>query len=158
TGGLLRSLLVLALSDQTHVVGRAPSILAFAERIGLGSVVYWAVERTFFAQFCGGSTADQAAAMAMQLAQNGIGCILDLSVEADNSGDASPTVDGWKPKIENTFQRYSQSILATSSVPGGFIAIKLTGLVRPRVLRMVADTVDTPSLTASEVVDKATGG
>lgn len=50
---LFRSLIVYKLCSSQWLVNHAPSLISFAEKSHLSTLVYWIIRKTFFAQFCG---------------------------------------------------------------------------------------------------------
>jgi proline dehydrogenase len=83
TEELLVGLFVYKLCTFPWIVDLAPYAISLAEKLHLESVVYAFVKQTFFRQFCGGETPEECVASMDRLAQSGIQCILDLSIEAD---------------------------------------------------------------------------
>ncbi|KAI8384287.1 FAD-linked oxidoreductase-like protein [Radiomyces spectabilis] len=83
TEELVLALFVYKLCSYSWIVDAAPHIIKLAESLHLTEPVYWFVKNTFFRQFCGGETPEECVASMERLAQSGINCILDLSVEAD---------------------------------------------------------------------------
>lgn len=83
TEELLVGLFVYKLCTFPWIVDIAPYAISMAEKLHLESVVYAFVKQTFFRQFCGGETPEECVASMDRLAQSGIQCILDLSIEAD---------------------------------------------------------------------------
>jgi hypothetical protein len=53
TKELFRSLIVYKLCSSQWLVNRAPSLISFAEKAHLSTLIYWIIRKTFFAQFCG---------------------------------------------------------------------------------------------------------
>ncbi|KAI8086763.1 FAD-linked oxidoreductase-like protein [Halteromyces radiatus] len=83
TEELLIGLFVYKLCTFPWIVDMAPHVIHLAEKLHLESLVYGFVKETFFRQFCGGETPEECVKSMDKLAQSGIRCILDLSVEAD---------------------------------------------------------------------------
>ncbi|KAI9262983.1 FAD-linked oxidoreductase-like protein [Helicostylum pulchrum] len=83
TAELAMALFVYRLCALPWLVDAAPYLIAFAEKIHMETPVYWFVKQTFFRHFCGGETSEECISSMNKLAESNIGCILDLSVEAD---------------------------------------------------------------------------
>ncbi|KAI8343521.1 FAD-linked oxidoreductase-like protein [Chlamydoabsidia padenii] len=83
TEELLVGLFVYKLCTFPWIVDMAPYAISLAEKLHLESLVYGFVKQTFFRQFCGGESPEECVASMDRLAQSGIQCILDLSIEAD---------------------------------------------------------------------------
>lgn len=89
TEELAMALFVLRLCAMPWIVDAAPYVISISEKLHLQVPVYWFVKQTFFRHFCGGETPDECISSMDKLAQSGINCILDLSVEADLHMDAA---------------------------------------------------------------------
>lgn len=67
------------------LVNHGPKLTNFALSIGLP--IKGLIKNTLFAQFCGGETIAESYPSAKQLYENGIGAILDYSVEGEGTGE-----------------------------------------------------------------------
>ncbi|ORZ15346.1 FAD-linked oxidoreductase-like protein [Absidia repens] len=83
TEELLVGLFVYKLCTFPWIVDMAPYVISLSEKLHLEGIVYAFVKQTFFRQFCGGETPEECVNSMDRLAQSGIQCILDLSIEAD---------------------------------------------------------------------------
>lgn len=83
TEELLVGLFVYKLCTFPWIVDMAPYVISMSEKLHLEGIVYAFVKQTFFRQFCGGETPEECVNSMDKLAQSGIQCILDLSIEAD---------------------------------------------------------------------------
>ncbi|KAG1054398.1 hypothetical protein G6F43_003583 [Rhizopus delemar] len=94
TQELAMALFIYRLCSFPWLVDAAPYLISAAERLHLQDPVYWLIKQTFFRHFCGGETSEECISSMDKLAQSGINCILDLSVEADLHLDKEPAHDG----------------------------------------------------------------
>lgn len=137
TEEILLGLLVYRMCMIPGVVDLAPHVISACETLHLHGPLYWLVKRTVFRQFCGGETPDECSASMERLAQSGINCILDLSIEAD--------LHIKKPKKKNTLSYEEQRadvvvdmikdcLRTASTCEGSFAAVKVTAFAPPEVL------------------------
>ncbi|KAI7881311.1 FAD-linked oxidoreductase [Lichtheimia hyalospora FSU 10163] len=137
TEEILLGLLVYRMCMVPGVVDLAPHVISACESLHLHGPLYWLVKRTVFRQFCGGETPDECSASMERLAQSGINCILDLSIEAD--------LHIKKPKKKNTLSYEEQRadvvvdmikdcLRTASTCEGSFAAVKVTAFAPPEVL------------------------
>ncbi|KAF9286989.1 hypothetical protein BGZ68_002369 [Mortierella alpina] len=147
TSELLRALFVYNLCSFSSLVDLAPILIHLTEKVHFTLIVYWIVRRTFFAQFCGGETAEDCVDTMNTFKQAGINSILDLSIEADLD---DPDLAHETP--EETRVRFNQSaddaasnvstcIATASTMPRSFAAIKFTALISPLLLRQISNTL-----------------
>ncbi|KAI8070074.1 FAD-linked oxidoreductase-like protein [Gongronella butleri] len=83
TEDLLVGLFVYKLCTLPWLVDLAPHVISISQKLHMENIVYWFIKGTFFRHFCGGETPEECVESMDTLAQSGIRCILDLSVEAD---------------------------------------------------------------------------
>ncbi|KAJ3128379.1 hypothetical protein HK098_004626 [Nowakowskiella sp. JEL0407] len=104
------------------------------ERVGLGMLTSAVVKRTFFKHFCGGEDLTEVIPTMSALQSQGIGSILDLSMESDLSHTtySSQHYLSEAVKIRELMQ---QSILIAKTQPDSFIAAKITAFVPPVMLQ-----------------------
>ncbi|KAF9962208.1 hypothetical protein BGZ72_009284 [Mortierella alpina] len=147
TSELLRSIFVYKLCSFSWLVDLAPKIIHLAEKVHFTLPVYWIVRRTFFAQFCGGETAEDCIDTMNAFKQAGINSILDLSIEADlDDSDLAQetnqeTRDRFKQSADDIASKVSTCIATASAMPQSFAAIKVTALVRPLLLQQISNTL-----------------
>ncbi|KAK3846170.1 MAG: FAD-linked oxidoreductase-like protein [Linnemannia gamsii] len=147
TSDLLLSMLVYKLCTFSLLVDLAPKIIHLAEMVHLTPPVYWVVRKTFFAQFCGGETAEDCIGTMKSLGSGGIGSILDLSIEVDL--DESDLESQTPEEIRSRFNKSADSIadqistcIATAShMAKSFAAIKVTAMGSPLLLQQVSTTL-----------------
>ncbi|OZJ03694.1 hypothetical protein BZG36_03494 [Bifiguratus adelaidae] len=139
TSALLLSWAVLKMCQLPFLVDIAPGIIAAAQKVGLEGPLFWVIKRTFFAQFCGGETAEECMDRMEALRAHGIGSILDLSIEADletandtvDDKDRSPqSISAHQNALADRVAKLTEQCLDTAcKQPGSFAAIKLTALL-----------------------------
>ncbi|CAG8699132.1 14305_t:CDS:2, partial [Funneliformis caledonium] len=133
---LIHTLIVYRLCSFQWLVNRSPGLISFAEKAGLSAPIYWLIKRTFFAQFCGGETAEQCIDSMSQLKTHGIGLILDLSIEADINENGSLSLNESRNiEADHVSRSMAKCITTAASQPNSFVALKLTGLSNPTILR-----------------------
>lgn len=111
-------------------VDLASSLIHTAQVLHLQRSVFWLIKRTVFRQFCGGETPEECRASMQRLAQSGIHCILDLSIEADlqeQQQDEERRADVVLAMIKDCLKT------AASNHPS-FAAIKVTAFAPPGLL------------------------
>lgn len=152
TEELLVGLFVYKLCTLPWLVDIAPHVIQLAETMHLEGVVYKFVKSTFFRQFCGGETAEECVARMDRLAQSGIQCILDLSIEADlhlEQADvpdlydelAQPLGKWWRQEQSaDVVLAMTEQCVRTAARGGGgadnhaFAAVKVTAFAPPELL------------------------
>ncbi|CAG8586014.1 7552_t:CDS:2 [Paraglomus occultum] len=142
---LVRSLLVYKLCSFQSLVNFAPNLIELAKRLHLSWFAYWTIKKTFFAQFCGGQTAEECIETMNRLKSEGIGCILDYSVEADvenSKGSSDPESDEFRKcfneKADYVTDMMLKCIDTAATHPNSFIALKITGITNPLMLERLS--------------------
>ncbi|KAG0211499.1 hypothetical protein BGX33_004278, partial [Mortierella sp. NVP41] len=147
TSDLLLSMLVYKLCTFSLLVDLAPKIIHLAEMAHLTSPVYWVVRKTFFAQFCGGETAEDCIGTMKSLRNGGIGSILDLSIEVDldesdlDSQTPEEIRSRFNKSADNIASQISTCIATASHMAKSFAAIKVTAMGSPLLLQQVSTTL-----------------
>lgn len=110
------------------LVKRGPAIANMAMSFGLP--IKPLIKSTLFHQFCGGETIEESAASAKQLYENGIGGILDYSVEGDGNND----------DFVRTFKELSRVIEEAANKPEyPFAVFKCSGLGKTSVFQKITE-------------------
>ncbi|KAH7051757.1 FAD-linked oxidoreductase-like protein [Linnemannia elongata] len=149
TSDLLLSMLVYKLCTFSLLVDLAPKIIHLAEMVHLTPPVYWVVRKTFFAQFCGGETAEDCIGTMKSLGNGGIGSILDLSIEVDldesdlDSQTPEEIRSRFNKSADNIADQISTCIATASHMAKSFAAIKVTAMGSPLLLQQVSNTLTT---------------
>ncbi|KAG0353057.1 hypothetical protein BG005_007586 [Podila minutissima] len=144
---LMLSMLVYKLCTFSLLVDMAPKLISLAEMMHLTPPVYWFVRNTFFAQFCGGESAEDCIGTMNSLKSAGIGSILDLSIEADldDSMLHNQTPDEirtlFNKSADNIAQQISTCIETAANMSKSFTAIKVTAMSSPLLLQQVSSTL-----------------
>ncbi|GJJ73730.1 proline dehydrogenase [Entomortierella parvispora] len=144
---LLRSIMVYKMCTFSLLVDLAPQLIHLAELVHLTAPAYWIVRKTFFAQFCGGETADDCIGTMNQLKNAGIGSILDLSIEVDlDESDLDQQTpeeirSRFNKSADNIAQQISTCIETASNMSKSFAAIKVTAMGSPLLLQQVSTTL-----------------
>ncbi|KAF9431167.1 hypothetical protein BGZ94_007618 [Podila epigama] len=144
---LMLSMLVYKLCTFSLLVDMAPQLISLAEMMHLTPPVYWFIRNTFFAQFCGGESADDCIGTMNALKSAGIGSILDLSIEADLDEDSlrdeSPEQirARFNKSADNIASQISTCIETASNMSKSFAAIKVTAMGSPLLLQQVSSTL-----------------
>ncbi|KAF9918686.1 hypothetical protein FBU30_011324 [Linnemannia zychae] len=147
TSELIRSMLVYKLCTFSLLVDLAPRLISLAEMLHVTPPVYWFVRKTFFAQFCGGESAEDCIGTMNSLKNAGIGSILDLSIEADLDGldieNQSPQEirAQFNKSADHIADQISVCIEAASKMSKSFAAIKVTAMGSPLLLQQVSSTL-----------------
>ncbi|KAF9993323.1 hypothetical protein BGZ80_001187 [Entomortierella chlamydospora] len=147
TTELMLSMLVYKLCTFGLLVDLAPNLISLAESLHLSPPVYWFIRRTFFAQFCGGESADDCVGTMSSLRSAGINSILDLSIEADLDGldleNQTPTEirARFNKSADNIAEQISACIETASRLSKSFAAIKITAMSSPLLLQQVTTTL-----------------
>ncbi|KAG2194598.1 hypothetical protein INT46_002588 [Mucor plumbeus] len=143
TEELAMALFVYRLCALPWLVDAAPYLIAISEKLGLQAPVYWFVKQTFFRHFCGGETSEECISSMDKLAQSGINCILDLSVEADLHLDANApllTEGGKYHRDEQQADVIAKMIKTCLETAAGsvkenaMVAVKVTAFSPPELL------------------------
>lgn len=140
TQELAMALFVYRLCALPFLVDLAPHVISLSEKLGLQAPVYWFVKHTFFRHFCGGETSEECISSMDKLAQSGINCILDLSIEADLHVDPNQDNGGKYERDEQNADVILKMLktcittAANSSASNPMVAVKITGLSPPELL------------------------
>lgn len=148
-GELLNSYVVFKLCQLEFLVKAAPQLIRVCETVGLGGVVEWGLRHTFFRHFCGGEEASDVVPTMHQLKAGGVGSIVDLSVESDiaassSSDDSQDLVSSTNYQIEcaKSFTALLKgSVDIAAETPGSYVAVKVTGVVPPLLLKKMTDSL-----------------
>lgn len=99
--------------------------------IFLGLPISGLIKATLFKQFCGGETINECTPVILRLFANGVGTILDYSVEGGNNEKA----------FDHTAEQILNSVKKAVEMPDAipFCVFKVTGLVRFSLLEKVAN-------------------
>ncbi|KAF9347767.1 hypothetical protein BGX26_000779 [Mortierella sp. AD094] len=147
TTDLMLSMLVYKLCTFGLLVDLAPNLISLAESMHLSPPVYWFIRNTFFAQFCGGESADDCVGTMNSLRSAGINSILDLSIEADLDGldleNQTPTEirARFNKSADGIAQQIGACIETASRLSKSFAAIKITAMGSPLLLQQVTTTL-----------------
>ncbi len=110
------------------LVNKGPAMANMAMSIGLP--IKPLIKSTLFHQFCGGETIDESYVSAKQLYDNGIGAILDYSVEGDGNND----------DFVHAFKELSRVIEAAATKPEyPFAVFKCSGLGKTSVFQKITE-------------------
>jgi len=110
------------------LVNKGPALANMAMSIGLP--IKPLIKSTLFHQFCGGETIDESYASAKQLYDNGIGAILDYSVEGDGNSD----------DFVRAFKELSRVIEEAANKPEyPFAVFKCSGLGKTSVFQKITE-------------------
>ncbi|ORY93622.1 FAD-linked oxidoreductase-like protein [Syncephalastrum racemosum] len=141
TEELVLAMFVYGLCMVPGLVSITPPIIQTAEALHLQAPLYWIIKRTVFRHFCGGETPDECVASMDRLAESGINCILDLSIEADLHIDDKKAEDqSYFPLQENRadivldMTKECLRTAAAASSSGAFVAVKVTAFAPPELL------------------------
>eukprot|EP01133_Synstelium_polycarpum_P019727 gene19727-23632_t len=126
TSELLFSFFILKVCSVPLISENGDKFIDFAEKLGVSALMNWVVKHTFFKQFCAGETIEETARFTERLNQQGIGTILDYSVE-DQEGSAE-SFDHVADQIVKTIG------LAARNPDKSFSCVKVTGLSNPQLL------------------------
>ncbi|KAF9363315.1 hypothetical protein BGX34_004421 [Mortierella sp. NVP85] len=147
TSELLLSMLVYKMCTIRLLVEMSPKLISLAEMLHLTPPVYWFIRKTFFAQFCGGESADDCIGTMNGLRNAGINSILDLSIEVDldESDLSNQTPEEIRARFnksaDNIAQQISTCIETASALSKSFTAIKITAMGSPLLLQQVSSTL-----------------
>ena len=110
------------------LVNYGPSLANFALSIGIP--IKGLIKSTIFHQFCGGETIESSNPSALELYENGIGAILDYSVEGEGSNQS----------YEATFKELSRVIVEAANKPEyPFAVFKCSGIGEFSVLEKASN-------------------
>ncbi len=110
------------------LVNYGPSLANFALSIGIP--IKGLIKSTIFHQFCGGETIESSNPSAIELYENGIGAILDYSVEGEGSNQS----------YEATFKELSRVIVEAANKPEyPFAVFKCSGIGEFSVLEKASN-------------------
>jgi proline dehydrogenase len=112
------------------IVNQGPKLAAIA--INLGLPIQGIIKRTLFAQFCGGETIPESSPSAKLLYKNGIGAILDYSVEGEGTGEDFAKAFGELQKV---------IIEATDKPEYPFAVFKCSGIGNFKMLENVTNAM-----------------
>jgi proline dehydrogenase len=112
------------------IVIQGPKIAALA--LNLGLPIKGIIKRTLFAQFCGGETIAASSSSAKLLYKNGIGAILDYSVEGEGTGEDFAKAFGELQKV---------IIEATDKPEYPFAVFKCSGIGNFKMLENVTNAM-----------------
>ncbi|KAF9139310.1 hypothetical protein BGX30_008109 [Mortierella sp. GBA39] len=148
TAELMLSMLVYKMCTFSLLVDLAPHLISLAEMAHLTPPVYWFVRKTFFAQFCGGESAEDCIGTMTALHSAGINSILDLSIEADLDGldlkNQTPAEirSQFNKSADHIADQISNCIDTASKMSKSFAAIKITAMSSPLLLQQVSSTLN----------------
>ncbi|KAF9902415.1 hypothetical protein EC991_004962 [Linnemannia zychae] len=148
TSEIMLSMLVYKLCTFSLLVDLAPRLISLAEMVHLTPPVYWFVRKTFFAQFCGGESAEDCIGTMNALRSGGINSILDLSIEADLDGldlenqSAQEIRARFNKSADHIADQISTCIDTASKMSKSFAAIKITAMGSPLLLQQVSSTLN----------------
>ncbi|KAG0206847.1 hypothetical protein BGX28_001782 [Mortierella sp. GBA30] len=163
TSELILSLLVYKMCTFGLLVDLAPKLIHMAEKMHLTVPVYWIVRKTFFAQFCGGETAEECIDTMAAFWTAGIKTILDLSIEADL--DESDMKTQTPEEIRARYNKSADSVAGQTSTcietashtPQSFVAVKLTAMASPLLLHQVSNTLTAIKRSFKNIVHESDG-
>ncbi|KAG0294914.1 hypothetical protein BGZ98_001581 [Dissophora globulifera] len=147
TADLLLSMMVYKLCTLQLLVDMAPKLISIAEMMHLTPPVYWFIRKTFFAQFCGGESAEDCTGTMNTLKNSGINSILDLSVEVDlddldlESQSPQEIRARFNQSADNIASQISTCIETAATFSKSFAAIKVTAMGSPLLLQQVSSTL-----------------
>ena len=133
-GELLNAWFVYKVGSWRWLVENAPSILVAAERLHLSAPIYYFMKKTFFKHYCAGESPAEIVPFMKRLQQYHIGCILDLSIEADEGSPENPAIHD---KNMEAFRECVNLAQAES-----FVAVKLTALGSTLGLQRLSSALD----------------
>ncbi|KAJ1569173.1 hypothetical protein HK405_008859 [Cladochytrium tenue] len=136
---LLNSYAVLQLCAFRPLVDWSDALLGLAARLRLSWAIEAVIKRTFFAHFCGGEDLDETVGTMRRLEAKGIGSILDLAMEADETGSGGGPAPAWTPKsCDAHAARMGDLMLEAVNVASrselSYLAVKVTAFAPPVLL------------------------
>ena len=147
---LLRAAFVLELCGVKPLVTHAGALLGLSRRLLGRSLTHLALRQTFFAHFCAGEDDVATVATMRGLERHGVGGILDYAAEADVAPEEERRDVDREDRNRASARTYDyqseaacdaragiamEGIEVAGTRPGGFSAVKLTGLAKPEVLQ-----------------------
>ncbi|KYQ90730.1 hypothetical protein DLAC_09367 [Tieghemostelium lacteum] len=131
---LIFNYIILKLCSFSFISDNSQALLELSEKLGLEKVSSWFIKKTFFKQFCAGETLEETSLFKDKLNQQGIGAILDYSVE-----DSSGTNEGF----DNVAEQIIKTIQISSNNPNlSFSCLKVTGLANSELLEKMNQFVN----------------
>jgi proline dehydrogenase len=141
TTSLILSLAVYKSCSVKWLIDSAPSILSYASYMHLTKPLNFIIRHTVFDQFVGGESSEDCQRTMSKLKDQGIGVILALSVESDigdvDGTDTSQLSMKMNQQADYFMNTTKQCVLAASTQPGSFIALKISALTSPLLLQKV---------------------
>ena len=140
---LLRSYLVFSTCTIKPIVRRAAAVVSLLDSTIGSSATSFLLEHTFFAQFCGGTSAQSIRSTVDRLSRAGICSILDYAAEADVAPgvEPKPAVEAAAGSTEAAMDANLDVIMCgvrDAAAARGFAAVKLSGLAPPALLLHVS--------------------
>ncbi|GAM25868.1 hypothetical protein SAMD00019534_090430 [Acytostelium subglobosum LB1] len=126
TSELIFNYVILKICSMKILSDNGLFIIETAQKLGLSRPLYWVVRNTFFKQFCAGETIEETEEFTNRLNLQGIGTILDYSVE-DSEGSPE-SFDHVATMIKRTIA------MAAKHPEKSFSCVKVTGLTNPKLL------------------------
>jgi len=111
---------ILTSCSLPYILTLEPIVMGLFKKVGLQSIPYWFIKRTFFKQFTAGEIAADTLKETRVLDNIGIKAMITYSVEEEGS---TGSVDG----IVKTYERDIEVCSKEPSIP--FMALKITGLI-----------------------------
>ncbi|CAF0747211.1 unnamed protein product [Adineta steineri] len=134
---LLRGYFVYRLFSINFLVNNQTQIAKWGQRI-LGTRLFnSALKLTAFGHFVGGETPREITPVIKRLQRYGVRPILDYSVESDDAETSSTSLDQHNRMHDHNANQFIECIKTSHDVcgPNNLIAIKVTALIRPLVLK-----------------------
>jgi proline dehydrogenase len=146
---------VFKICSNLALVKNAPSVLANIKRLGLQGPANFVLTHTMFKQFCGGQNLFEVARVMQGLKASGVGSILDLAFEADETAGEKSIVQAHAEalRIGNMMR---QSIDAASLENGSYVALKITALVPPLILQRWSNSLAAASGSKATGIERDT--
>jgi proline dehydrogenase len=133
---LISAWLIYRISSMKLVIRNTPAFLNWTEKYHISAPVFFFIRNTFFKHFCGGESAKDVIPCMQQLVKSNTNSILDLSIEADLG----------ERFIEEQHSQVAQLLMecihTAATVPGSFIAIKITSLCSPNQLEALSKGIE----------------
>jgi proline dehydrogenase len=158
---LLNNYVVFKTCQIPGIVTMVPYLLNIASIIKVEAFIYWVVKHTFFSHFCGGEDAEEVFLTMQRFKNNNIGSILDLSIEADMKTDEISGIESSLEDLivqsDNVIKLILESINTASIEPNSFIAMKMTAVIPPFLLKKLTDIFSTLQKSFNNVHDDNDG-
>ncbi|EGG16461.1 hypothetical protein DFA_08999 [Cavenderia fasciculata] len=123
---LLFSYFILKLCTIPFLSENGSHMIELAQKYGLTKPMYWIVKQTFFKHFCAGEVIEETPKVADKLHQQGVGVVLDYSVE-DQAGTSEA--------FDHVAAQIIQTVHVSTKTPSlSFSCVKVTGLTNPELL------------------------